>query len=202
MGSRWPRRMFAEHAENVGFGRIIRLHRSDIAGRLGSPDMVFMSVLMFDFVALFAAGIALLGLTVDGSPQWRLPVLGLVLLGWLTAAVARWRRTTKPEERSWIAVAQHGLLMWDPYRKDEPGLVAIPWNAVSFDALSPTSTYLVWHDGEHGELSDPYRYYGRWDLIRAVKRGGPVVPWRLISGTAAAVLVTVLIVWLAWWPPA
>jgi hypothetical protein len=185
-----PRVAVDELADDLGFGRVVRLHRQ--------RRELLLGLVTLGLALLPAGGAAAVLIAEEHSSLWRLPVLGYALLLWATAAWLWWAPVPDQEPRTWFAVTEGGLIVWsaDPDRRPR----AIPWGGLRLEPRSVDEEWLTWLDEKgrkRGRTIPPVS--GRRDLYRAVRRGGPVAP--LSTHRVAAVtsfgLASVLALWFA-----
>jgi hypothetical protein len=174
------RRAIAEHADRIGFGRVVRVHRQR---RDSDSAVVFLGV-----VAL-VAGAVIVEFVEHDSAMWQLVVLGYVVLAWLTAAWVWWGPVADPMGRLRLVVAEQGLILWHATPS------AVRWEDLRVEPLTATSDWLTWQDakGRRRTLAPP-TVTGRRDLFQAARRGRPGAPWsaRRLAGIAPFWVVTVV----------
>ncbi len=99
------RRDFAEKADRLGFGQVVRVHRE----RRDASGVVIWLVM-----GLLPVGILVVIAFEEDSQLWRLPVLGYALLMWVVVAWIWWGEVEDPKGRRWFATTEGGLLAWQP----------------------------------------------------------------------------------------
>ncbi|MEU7799412.1 hypothetical protein AB0J14_31450 [Micromonospora arborensis] len=179
MGGRRRRRVVAEHAERVGLGRIVRLHRQH-----RNAESIVGWLILASFPAVIAVGAFL----VAGSPHWRSVVVGYAALAWGAVAWRHWGPITDPDGRRWFVVTERGLLIWST--KSNAAVRAIPGETLRVQGGS-----LAWHeDGQAHELVVP-AVSRRKALLRSIDSRAPGPSWSVgrLASLASAGLATVLV---------
>jgi hypothetical protein len=185
------RRAVAEYAREAGFGRIILVHRpfrdSWLTGLLVGVTVIVVVV----------AGIAVFALTLEESPLWRWPVLGVLAFAWVTFAVCIWGPTPDAERRRLFVVTEHGLLVLSP-GEDDPVVVAEYWDDLKISWTGRVHE-LTWQEGTRERTLTIPAMPGRDELITAVRLSGRVRRWppRRLFITGVAAVTSALVVWFA-----
>jgi len=165
------RRRLTDFAQQAGVGPVARVHRQFRSA---------VAVVALCAIAAVPAGLGIFGMVLSESPQWREILLAYAGLVGLTVAWSYWGPVNGLPTRCWYAVADGGLVAWEPRQDDAPTVTR--WSEVPVELAHELPTVS-----------------GRADLVRAIQTRRPVLPRRrgLLVGSAVGVLASGLVLWFA-----